>query len=196
MSDTPVFDMPPVSAGFDARGGWLVNRLAKDLPLQFMHAAAIAGVLGGGESGLEAVHERGVPFDAGGIGWAQWTGKKARRGQFEAFCAEHGWKWTDDEANYGFLLQELRGSEAHALERTRQTTTIAAAVETFVAQFERPADPATETTRSIPWAKRALAAAIATPLSPAPSPPTAVAALEALAAAAAAAAEAIKLDRG
>ncbi len=162
MSDTPAFDMPPVSAGFDARGGWLLLRLMADLSLTAEQAAGIVGTLAA-ESGLQAIQERGQIAPRGGFGWEQATGP--RRASFYRWAADHDMSVTDDAANYGFMLDELNGSEAHALERLRQTTTVDAATETFVKQFERPADPDKETARAIPFAKRALVAAF-----PKPSP--------------------------
>lgn len=155
MSDA-AFDMPPVSAGFDARGAWLIRKLMADLSLLPEQAAGIVGTLHA-ESGLEAIQEIGKSAPNGGFGWEQATG--SRRSDFYRWAADHNMSVTDDAANYGFMLDELRGTEAHALERLRQTTTVEAATETFVKQFERPADPDAETARAIPMAKRALAAA-------------------------------------
>ncbi len=156
MSDAPAFDMPPVSSGFDARGGWLLLRLMADLSLIAEQAAGIAGTLAA-ESGLTAIQERGVVSPKGGFGWAQWTAD--RRRNFFHWCADRDLNVTDDKANYGFMLEELKGAESHSLERLRQTTTVEAACETFVKQFERPAEPDKETARAIPFAKRAMIAA-------------------------------------
>jgi hypothetical protein len=157
MSDTPAFDMPPVSAGFDARGGWLLLRLMADLSLTPEQAAGIVGALAYESDGITAIQERGVAPGKSGFGWAQWTAD--RRANFFRWCADHNMGVTDDAANYGFLIDELKGSEAHALDRIRQTTTIDAATETTVKQFERPSDPEKETRGAIPYAKRAMIAA-------------------------------------
>jgi hypothetical protein len=160
MTDTAAasapFDMPPVSAGFDSRGGWVVNRLVADLALTPEQAAGIVGNLGG-ESGLEAIQEKHPISGRGGFGWEQATGP--RRVALEHFCADHDWNITDDEANYGFLLNELNGSEAHALHQLKLTTDLPAAVETFCVYFERPADPEGALPARVEFAKRALAAA-------------------------------------
>jgi hypothetical protein len=165
---TAPFDMPPLSAGFDARGGWLVNRLVAEFSLTDIQAAAPVGVFGGGESGLQAVQEKKPISGRGGFGWAQWTGP--RRVQFEKFCADHDRDVTEDEANYLFLVEELRGGEAHALAQLKKCSAIDSAVYTFVTYFERPSDPDTETARSIPWAKRALVAAAKLQAAPKPAP--------------------------
>lgn len=160
MSDRP-FDMPPPAAGFDARGGWLVNRLLAERGLGLtnpIHAAAIVGNLGG-ESGLEAINERHpiVPGSRGGWSWAQWTGP--RRDEFEAYAASRGLPLTSDQAAYEFLVKELTGSEKHALDQTKKTTALDAAVYTFEVLFERPSDPEGGLPSRIAFAKRARDAA-------------------------------------
>jgi hypothetical protein len=168
MSDLP-FDMPPVSAGFDPRAGWVVNRLMGDLaPLAVNHAGGIVGNLGG-ESGLTAINERHplVPGSRGGFGWGQWTGP--RRRNFEHFCADHDLAITSDEANYRFLVWELRdGDQKHALEQLRKTTAIDAATYTFEAYYERPADLQRGLADRIAFAHRAIAAAVGLPVPAAP----------------------------
>jgi hypothetical protein len=161
MTDTPVpFDMPPASAGFDARAGWVVQHLMVDLSeAKLNHAGAIVGNLGG-ESGLTAINERHplLPGSRGGFGWGQWTGP--RRVAFEKFCADHALAITSDEGNYRWLLDELRGGEHHALDQVLKTSTIEAATETFEAYYERPADLQAGLDDRIAYAKRAIAAAL------------------------------------
>lgn len=142
------FTMPPPDAGFDKRGGWLIRNLMEELGLTQIQAAAIVGTLGA-ESGLEAIQEHHPISGRGGFGWAQWTGP--RRDAFEAFAR------TLDEANYRFLIKELRGSQGHALDQLKKTTSLEAATFTFIAQFERPSAPQTELARALPLAQRALA---------------------------------------
>jgi hypothetical protein len=160
MSDRP-FDMPPVSAGFDARGGWVVNRLLAEASLGLtnpIHAAAIVGNLGG-ESGLEAVNERHpiVPGSRGGWSWAQWTGP--RRNQFEAYANSRGLPLASDRVAFEFLVKELLSTEKHALDQLKKTTELEAAVETFEVAFERPSDPKGGLPSRLKFAERALAAA-------------------------------------
>ncbi len=171
MSDRP-FDMPPVSAGFDARGGWVLNRLMTEPSLgltNVIHGAAIVGNLGG-ESGLKAINELhpSVPGSRGGWSWAQWTG--SRRDNFEAFCASKGYPVTSDQAAYEFLVIELLGSEAHALGQTKKTTSLDAAVYTFEVLFERPSDPMGGLPSRINFAQKAMAAAGHLPPPPPPPP--------------------------
>ena len=171
MSD-PTFNMPPLSAGFDIRAGWVLNRLRQDLaPLAPAQAAGIVGNLGG-ESGLKAVQEVSPRAGRGGFGWAQWTGP--RRTAFEAWCAAHSLDQTSDEANYGFLVAELKDEidgdhQSHSLEQIRKTTTLEAAVYTFEVIFERPADLQSGLADREEFARRALAASGAQP-TPQPEP--------------------------
>ncbi len=147
------FDMPPITASFEKRGGWVVNRLVADLAITPVNAASIVGNLGG-ESGLQAVQERRPISGRGGFGWAQWTA--ARRVAFEHWCADHDLSTTSDEANYRFLVEELRGSEKHALEQLQKTISIKAGVFTFEFFFERPADLYSQLEDRIAFAQRAL----------------------------------------
>jgi hypothetical protein len=166
-----VFDMPPESAGFDIRAGWLVRRLATDRPAlrpNLIHPSAIVGNIGG-ESGLTAIPEKHpvIPGSRGGFGWCQWTGP--RRKAYESFCAARGYDVHDDQANYEFLLLELDGSENHAFRQLLKTTDLRAATDTFMRLFERPGDPEGTLPERLKFAQKALVAANNNP-SPAPVP--------------------------
>ena len=153
------FDMPPVSAGFDVRGGWLIGRLIEDLapPFNAIHAAGIVGNLGGESGLLPDINEKAplVPGSRGGFGWEQATG--VRRRALEADAAGHGLAVGTDEANYGFLLDELTGTEHRALVGLEKTQTVEDAVRVFEVMFERPSDPEGGLRARIAFAKRALA---------------------------------------
>ncbi len=169
MADPP-FDMPPASAGFDARGGWVVNRLMAEPGLGFTNIIHPGGVVGnlGGESGLQAVQEVHPISGRGGWGWEQATGD--RRVNFEQFCDEKGFSINSDEANYDFLVKELLGSESHALRQLKKTTGLQEAVYTFEVLFERPSDPQGGLPSRVEFARRALAAATRAPNAHRPSP--------------------------
>jgi hypothetical protein len=157
---TDQFDMPPQSAGFDARAGWLVQHLMVDLPqLKLNHAGSIVGNFGG-ESGLKVVNEAHplVAGSRGGWSWGQWTGDR-RRGM-ERFAAERGLGLSSDELAYRWTLEELRGSEKHALDQLLKTTSIEAGVETFEAYYERPQDLRAGLADRVAFAKRAITAAL------------------------------------
>ena len=132
----PEFDMPPASAGFPARGRWLIDRLAAELELTEAQAAGIVGNIGFESGGLEKLHEIGQPDGRGGYGWAQWTGD--RRVAFLDWAQAQGLAWQSDEANYGYLLVELRGAYRHTVEALRQTATVEQAVWSVGQTYERP----------------------------------------------------------
>ena len=88
--------------------------------------------------GLQAINEKG----GGGFGWAQWTG--SRRTDFEAYAKTHGGA-TSDEANYGFLVQELQKPQfADVLARLRnKDITYAEASDIIMKRYEGPRDQST-----------------------------------------------------
>jgi hypothetical protein len=134
----PDFDMPPAPASFEARGGWLVNRLAAEFGLTLAQAAGIVGNLGYESAGFKALQEMkpAVEGSRGGYGWAQWTGP--RRRAFEKWSAENNLKPAADEANYGFLLAELRGSHRATIRDVKKTETLSGAVFSVGQTYERP----------------------------------------------------------
>ena len=173
MIDKPAFGMPPESAGFDVRGAWVLAHLMTDLGLTDIQAAGIVGNLGG-ESGLTAIQEVSPIAGRGGFGWAQRTGP--RRVAFETWCSANGLNETEDEANYRFLIAELKDQipndpQSHVIDQVKKTTTVDAAVETVEAIFERPADLQSGLPSRIQFARRALAAVTDSPSAPAPASP-------------------------
>jgi hypothetical protein len=169
----PTFDMPPLSAGFDARGAWVLAHLQIDLDLTPVQASGLVGNLGG-ESGLVAVQEVSPLAGRGGFGWAQWTGP--RRVAFETWCSDNGLDQRSDEANYRFLVAELKDQipddpQSHTVTQLKKTTTLEAAVYTVEAIFERPADLQSGLPARIHFAQRALAAAMQLPQPAGPTVP-------------------------
>lgn len=130
------FDMPPASAGFPARGRWLIDRLMADLDLTENQAAGIVGNLGFESGGLVMLQERSPIAGRGGWGWAQWTGP--RRVAFES------WAWgkkldpDSDEANYGYLLDELQNAYRSTVVALREKESITNAVFSVGQTYERP----------------------------------------------------------
>jgi hypothetical protein len=163
------FDMPGAAASFEARGGWVLRRLAAEFGLTDIQAAGIVGNLGG-ESGLKAINEKHpmVHGSRGGFGWAQWTA--GRRVAFENWCIAQGLDKVSDEANYGFLVEELRTTQAHTITQVKKTTIIEAAVYTVEAIFERPANLLSGLPARNAFASRALAGAAAPTPTPEPVP--------------------------
>lgn len=135
MSD---FDMPPAPASFERRGGWLVNRLAADFDLTPVQAAGIVGNLGYESAGFKKLQETkpAVAGSRGGYGWAQWTGP--RRRAFEKHAKANGLKPASDEANYRFLITELRGAYHATIINVSATETLSDAVFSVGQTFERP----------------------------------------------------------
>lgn len=99
-------------------------------------AAGIVGNLGFESDGLQAIQERGVAAPRGGFGWAQWTGP--RRRAFELWCAKEGLDQHSDEAQYGFLLEELHGDYYYVIQGLRNKTLVGAAVWHVGQTYERP----------------------------------------------------------
>lgn len=155
-----IFDMPQ-SGTWERRGGWAVNALAGDFNLTLEQAAGIVGNLGFESIGFTAHHEIGQAEGVGGYGWAQWTGP--RRTTFFAWCSTHGLDQQSDEANYGYLCQELRTTQSQTIVSLRDATTLAEAVWSVGRTFERPAGTTPTNlpgyTDRVKWAHRALVGA-------------------------------------
>ncbi len=157
---------------------WM-RRLQSDLGLTAAQAAGIMGNLGFESGGFEELRELGQPEGQGGYGAAQWTGP--RRVQFLAWCDTHNLGWTSDEANYGFLLNELHSTQASSLAYLKQTTAVESATFTFGYWFEAPGGTRPGHlpgyAERLDYAKRALALAAAPAPTPTPSPTPAPAAI-------------------
>ncbi len=136
MSDKQPFDMPDASHTFEERGGWLVNRLAVVFGLHPFQAAGIVGNLGFESGGFKDLREIGQPEGLGGYGWGQWTG--SRRATFLAFAKQSGLDWRSDEANYRYLVAELRTNYRHTITAVSQTTSVDDAVFSVGQTYERP----------------------------------------------------------
>lgn len=126
----------PQDADFATKAPKIMRDLMRDLPgLTSFQAAAILGNIGHECGGFRQLLQIGVPEGKGGMGWCQWDG--ARRGTFLKFAADHVLNWRSDEANYGYLLQELRGTEKAAFNELLRQTSLEAAVVSFDERFER-----------------------------------------------------------
>ena len=172
MSDAP-FDLPPASAGFPARGRWLIDHLMPALSLTENQAAGIVGNLGFESAGLTILQEESPLAGRGGYGWAQWTG--SRRVAYEHWCSYHALDPASDEANYRYVLVDFTGTYAYVVRHLTETTTLNDAVFCVGRYYEAPAGT-TETNLPgflgrLTYAKRALAGADVPP--PASQLPTA-----------------------
>lgn len=113
-----------------------MSRLMQDLSITRIQAAGILGNIGHECAGFLLMQEQSPRGGRGGWGWCQWTG--ARRREFEQFAANKGIAdLASDEANYGFLLYELKGPESAALQALRKANTIESATTVFELKFER-----------------------------------------------------------
>jgi hypothetical protein len=147
-------------AVFDATAPRVCRDLLRDLPgLTENDTFAICGNLGHESIGFTAFQEikPTVAGSAGGWGWAQWTGMKppsGRRYLFNKWCAEQGIKDLKSyEANYGFLLHELKTSQAASIRAVRAASTLRDKVIAFEKVFERAGVPAFDS--RVKWAERA-----------------------------------------
>lgn len=173
----PDFDMP-ASGTWEQRGGWVVRALMRDLGLSIEQAGGFVGNLGFESASFTELHEIGLPEDEGGIGWPQWTGRHPpndRRARYEQWCAAQGLDWRSDEANYGYILVELRGAFAGMVERLRECATVERATFLVGEEYERPADT---TATHLPgyderlyYARRAVEGAKAMGVLPTSTPP-------------------------
>lgn len=122
---------------FATKAPAVMRRLMSDFGLSKEQAAGIVGNLGHESGGFTQFQEKRplIPGSRGGWGWAQWTGP--RRRAFESWAKERGLDPRSDEANYGFLAHELRGSEKGALAAVRRQSTAAGAMQAFELGFER-----------------------------------------------------------
>lgn len=161
------FDMPPASAGFDARGGWLTKALAVEFGLSLDQAAGVVGNLGYESNGFATLQEISpvVSGSKGGEGFAMWTA--TRRATFELWCKNHNLSTKSDEGNYGYLLSELHGAYASTITALRRCTTLPQSIMSVGQTYEKPLG----TTDSylpgfddrLKWGQRALDGAKAAP---------------------------------
>jgi tail lysozyme len=130
--------------------------LMRDFSFDIADAAAVMGNAGHESRGLTAMQEERPRGGRGGWGWFQWTG--SRRRKFEEYCARNGLDPTSDEANYGFLVVELKGSHKSAVGETKRARGLAEKVKAFELSFEKAADDAKHYPKRIEWAEWAVKA--------------------------------------
>jgi hypothetical protein len=148
-----------MSRKFDLLAPDLTRKLTLDLGIGKLDAIAILGNLGHESGGFEKLQEIKpiVPGSRGGYGWAQWTGP--RRRAYEAWCKNKGLNPASNEANYGFLIHELKNTpEKAALPRTRVANTLYDKVVAFELGFLRAHPKYKHYDSRHKWALRALAA--------------------------------------
>jgi hypothetical protein len=156
---------------FKAKAPGVMVKLMHDFaPFTDVDAAAVLGNVGHECGGFRLMQEIKplVPGSRGGWGWCQWTGP--RRRSFEAWAKARNLDPSGDPANYGFLVHELRTSEAAAIPAVRKAKTLRAKVEAFELNFERAGIKHYDA--RMVWANKALAEyRKVIKIAPAPPPP-------------------------
>lgn len=107
---------------FGQKAPAIMQNLMRDFGLKDYQAAAIVGNIGaetGGFHDMQEVLPKGSQ-GRGGFGWAQWTG--SRRNDFENYAKTNNLDPTSDEANYGFLKQEIATKYPGAIAALKNTT--------------------------------------------------------------------------
>jgi|SRR6516165_8315975 uncharacterized protein (TIGR02594 family) len=132
----------------------VMKRLMNDFPaLTREQAAAILGNIGQECGGFTLFVQQGKMNDEDrGFGWCQWTHE--RRDAFFQYATAHGLPRESDDASYGYLVTELRGSERRAFEALQRESVLENAVITFNNKFERSGTPMMD--RRIRYAQLAL----------------------------------------
>jgi hypothetical protein len=146
-----------------------IPRLMRDVSCDLETACAIFGNIGHECNGFQTMQEIGVTPPKGGWGWQQWTGP--RRTAFMDWAFKRKLDPAGDEANYGFMVYELLGTEKASLAATKKAVGLNDKTDTFERTNERAGVPALASRRK--YAKIALDAynaSLAAP-KPAPSPP-------------------------
>ena len=152
------------NALFRAKAPGIMAILMRDFDLTVADAAAILGNLGHESGGFAFLQEKKplIPGSAGGYGWAQWTG--ARRREFTQWCARHALDPASDDANMGFLLEELRSSYPGAITAVKNAPlgegadALRRKVIAFELTFERAAAQYKHYDSRVQWANIAFAA--------------------------------------
>lgn len=121
---------------FRSKSVWITKRLLVDFPTwKPLDCHAVNGNLGTECNGFATLQEIGQTAPKGGYGWPQWTGP--RRRAYMAWCAAQKLDPASDEANYGYLVVELKGPEKGAVAATAAATGLYNKVVAFESHFER-----------------------------------------------------------
>jgi hypothetical protein len=165
-----MFDMPKTGT-WEVRGGWVVTQLMADFGLTAEQAAGLVGNLGFESAGFTKLQEIAPIAGRGGLGWPQWT--SSRRVAFESWCRARALATSSDEANYGYLVEELKGAYKNTIAQLKNTDSLEAAVWSVGQTYERPGGTTDDNLPGfadrLHWAQRALAGSD-NGLRPAPSP--------------------------
>ncbi len=135
---TEIFNMPDKNNDFEHRGGWVAKSLMIDLKISLNQACGIVGNIGYESGGFKELQEISpeISGSAGGYGWAQWTGP--RRRAYEFWCKSNNIDPASDQANYEYLVLELKTSMISTIVALRKTETLHDAVWSVGQTYERP----------------------------------------------------------
>lgn len=126
----------PITGGnFKEKSAGIMQNLMKDFGLTKEQAAGVVGNLGHESGGFKQMQERNpLGGGRGGLGWAQWTGP--RRVAYETYCKSNGLDPCSDQANYGYLKQELSTSYKGTIAAVKKANTSAEAMQAFEQHYE------------------------------------------------------------
>lgn len=142
-------------AVFAGKAPGVAHKLMSDFDLKDFQACGVLGNIGVECLGFTQLQEMDpIGGGRGGYGWCQWTGP--RRRDFEAFCAASGLREESDDANYGYLARDLKGSFRSTVVALKASQTLENAVLAFLENYEKPKVPAAG--RRVSWASLALKA--------------------------------------
>jgi len=121
-----------------AFGANIASRLSNDLGITPEAASGLVGNLASETGDFKYMQELQptVPGSKGGAGWAMWTGP--RRRDFEAFT---GGNTSDPEANYAYLVHDLKQNYPQVLKQLQQTNNPLAAAKIIHDQYLIPGVP-------------------------------------------------------
>jgi hypothetical protein len=105
----------------DERQASVRDQLSQRLGISQAAASGIVSNLNA-ESGIAGINEINPKSGQGGFGWAQWTNTQGspRRDAFEAYAARMGLSPASDEANMGYLVEELTNKYPQVLAQLRR----------------------------------------------------------------------------
>lgn len=128
----------------------MMGALQEDLDLSEAQAAAILGNLAQETGNFTQLQQVGGPS----FGYSQWLGPRKRA--FFDFAAENGGRHSF-EANYGFLLYEIRTEYGPMMGRMRGAQTVDQAARVFMREFLRPSKTHANLPARVRYAERYLA---------------------------------------
>lgn len=134
----------------------IANKLASDLQRDFgltkEQAIGFVGNLAMESNGFQSLQEISptVSGSRGGYGYAQWTGP--RRTEYEAWAKANNLPVDSYDANYGFIKQELNGSESAALAALKNAETVKQAAKVTMNRYLRPGIP--NSSSRLSWANK------------------------------------------